>query len=195
LQSDIRAIGTQQPVPAVAPPSELVASAPIGSENYQPLLSAVLERSFSTELAPPKFDNLLPNGGSVFQGYVWPAQGVLSSGFGWRWGRMHKGIDIAAPIGTPVVAAAPGVITYSGWNEGGYGNLVEITHPDGSVTLYAHNHRVLVSLGQRVNQGQQVAEMGSTGRSTGPHLHFEIHPAGSGAANPMAYLPRGGRES
>jgi murein DD-endopeptidase MepM/ murein hydrolase activator NlpD len=93
------------------------------------------------------------------------------------------------------VAAAPGVVTYAGWNDGGYGNLVEITHPDGSVTLYAHNHRVLVSLGQRVNQGQQVAEMGSTGRSTGPHLHFEVHPAGSGAVNPIALLPgRNGRQ-
>jgi murein DD-endopeptidase MepM/ murein hydrolase activator NlpD len=195
LQADIRAIGaTQKAVPApTASQADLVASAPIGSENYQPLLSAVLERSFSTNLTPPKFDNLLPNGGSVFQGYVWPSQGVLSSGFGWRWGRMHKGIDIAAPIGTPVVAAAAGVVTYAGWNDGGYGNLVEITHPDGSVTLYAHNHRVLVSLGQRVGQGQQVAEMGSTGRSTGPHLHFEIHPAGSGAVNPIAFLP--GRNS
>ncbi|RAQ40206.1 peptidase M23, partial [Arthrospira sp. O9.13F] len=108
----------------------------------------------------------------------------------WRWGRMHRGIDIAGPVGTPILAAAPGVVIFSGWNSGGYGNLVELEHPDGSVTLYAHNHRNLVSKGQKVTQGQLIAEMGSTGFSTGPHLHFEIHPTGNGAVNPMALLPR-----
>jgi murein DD-endopeptidase MepM/ murein hydrolase activator NlpD len=102
---------------------------------------------------------------------------------------MHKGIDIAGPIGTPIYAAADGIVTFAGWNAGGYGNLVEIEHPDGSLTLYAHNHRILVREGQNVSQGEQVAEMGSTGFSTGPHLHFEIHPSGQGAVNPIAYLP------
>ncbi len=124
-----------------------------------------------------------------FNGYIWPARGTLTSGYGWRWGRMHKGIDIAGPTGTPIVAAAPGVVTYSRWNPGGYGNLVELTHPDGSQTLYAHNSRLLVREGESVTQGQQIAEMGSTGFSTGPHLHFEIHPSGQGAVNPMALLP------
>jgi murein DD-endopeptidase MepM/ murein hydrolase activator NlpD len=124
-----------------------------------------------------------------FNGYIWPAKGVLTSGYGWRWGRMHKGIDIAAPIGTPIVAAAPGVVVSAGWNSGGYGNLVELQHPDGSVTLYAHNNRILVRRGQEVAQGQQISEMGSTGRSTGPHLHFEVHPNGRGAVNPIALLP------
>ena len=101
---------------------------------------------------------------------------------------MHRGIDIAAPVGTPVVAAAPGVVITSGWNDGGYGNLVEIQHPDGSITLYAHNNRNLVRVGQQVDQGQQIAEMGSTGYSTGPHSHFEIHPSGQGAVNPLALL-------
>jgi murein DD-endopeptidase MepM/ murein hydrolase activator NlpD len=86
------------------------------------------------------------------------------------------------------VASAPGVVVSAGWNDGGYGNLVEIQHPDGSVTLYAHNNRILVRSGQQVDQGQQIAEMGSTGYSTGPHSHFEIHPAGQGAVNPMTYL-------
>jgi YD repeat-containing protein len=103
---------------------------------------------------------------------------------------MHSGIDIAAPIGTPIMAAAGGVVITAGWNDGGYGNLVEIRHPDGSVTLYAHNDRILVREGQQVAQGEQVSEMGTTGFSTGPHLHFEVHPNGAGAVNPIAMLPR-----
>ncbi|WP_366524857.1 M23 family metallopeptidase [Acaryochloris sp. IP29b_bin.137] len=123
------------------------------------------------------------------QKYIWPAKGILTSGFGWRWGRPHRGIDIAAPVGTPVVAAAPGIVTTAGWNRWGYGNLVEIRHPDGSLTLYAHNHRIKTRVGQSVYQGQQIAEMGSTGRSTGPHTHFELHPSDKkGAINPVPFL-------
>ncbi|MFP4009591.1 MAG: M23 family metallopeptidase, partial [Spirulinaceae cyanobacterium] len=113
----------------------------------------------------------------------------FTSGYGRRWGRMHRGIDIAGPTGTPIVAAASGEIIVAGWNSGGYGNLVDIRHPDGSMTRYAHNSKLLVRKGQWVQQGQQIALMGSTGYSTGPHLHFEIHPNGRGAANPIAYLP------
>lgn len=131
----------------------------------------------------------LPEPAELFQGYMWPARGVFTSGFGMRWGRMHKGIDIAGPIGTPIMAAATGIVTFAGWNSGGYGNLVEIEHPDGSFTRYAHNHRILVSAGQEVIQGQLIAEMGSTGNSTGPHLHFELYPPGTDAADPLAYLP------
>lgn len=135
-------------------------------------------------------DDYLPDAPMRFNGYIWPSKGVLTSGFGRRWGRMHKGIDIAAPVGTPIMASAPGEVITAGWNSGGYGNLVKVRHPDGSVTLYAHNSRLLVRRGQKVEQGQQIAEMGSTGYSTGPHLHFEIHPSGSGAKNPMAFLPK-----
>lgn len=168
---------------------QVIAVAPLGSENYEPLVQSLLGQTVSPDLPPLTADPYLPDG-TVAQGYIWPAKGVLTSGFGWRWGRMHKGIDIAGPVGTPIVAAASGVVVSSGWNSGGYGNLVEIEHPDGSVTLYAHNNRLLVNEGQWVQQGQQIAEMGSTGFSTGPHLHFEIHPSGQGAVNPMAYLPR-----
>ena len=125
----------------------------------------------------------------LFDGYMWPAKGTLTSGYGWRWGKMHKGIDIAAPIGTPIMAAAAGEVIFAGWNSGGYGNLVKLQHSDGSVTFYAHNNRVLVHNGQKVKQGQLIAEMGSTGRSTGPHLHFEIRPNGTTAINPIARLP------
>lgn len=122
--------------------------------------------------------------------YTWPAQGELTSGYGMRWGRMHKGIDIAAPVGTPIVAAAPGTVVYSQWNEWGYGYSVEILHSDGTVTFYAHHSSNAVSVGEEVSQGQQIAEMGSTGLSTGPHLHFEIHPPGREAADPVEFLPK-----
>ncbi|MGB5596164.1 MAG: LysM peptidoglycan-binding domain-containing M23 family metallopeptidase [Crocosphaera sp.] len=135
-------------------------------------------------------DDYLPDAPMRFTGHIWPSKGVLTSGFGPRWGRMHKGIDIAAPVGTPIMASAPGEVISAGWNSGGYGNLVKVRHPDGSITLYAHNSRILVRRGQKVDQGQQIAEMGSTGYSTGPHLHYEIHANGRGAQNPMAFLPK-----
>ncbi|MEG3849870.1 peptidoglycan DD-metalloendopeptidase family protein [Microcoleus sp. herbarium19] len=171
----------------------VVATAPLGAEGYDPLSNPSLGRMVSPELPPLSgADTYLPNGSKQqsANGFIWPAKGVLTSGYGWRWGRMHKGIDIAGPIGTPIVAADSGVVTYAEWNDGGYGYLVEITHPDGSETIYAHNSRILVQKGQRVDRGEQISEMGSTGFSTGPHLHFEIHPAGSGAVNPMAFLPK-----
>jgi murein DD-endopeptidase MepM/ murein hydrolase activator NlpD len=144
----------------------------------------------SPELPPlPGADTYLPGGSIPSKGFIWPAKGILTSGYGWRWGRMHKGIDIAGDIGTPIVAVDSGVVSYAKWNDGGYGYLVEITHDNGSLTLYAHNNKILVKEGQRVTQGEQISEMGSTGFSTGPHLHFEIHPSGQGAVNPMALLP------
>lgn len=171
----------------------VVATAPLGSQGYDPLSNPSLGQMVSPELPPLSgADTYLPKGSrqQSANGFIWPAKGVFTSGYGWRWGRMHKGIDIAGPIGTPIVAASDGVVTYAQWNDGGYGYLVEITHPDGSETVYAHNSRILVQKGQRVAQGEQISEMGSTGFSTGPHLHFEIHPAGSGAVNPMAFLPK-----
>jgi murein DD-endopeptidase MepM/ murein hydrolase activator NlpD len=121
--------------------------------------------------------------------YIWPAKGTLTSGYGWRWGRMHKGIDIANSTGTPVYAAADGVVASAGWNRGGYGKLVEVRHANGSVTRYAHNSKILVQVGQEVQQGNTIALMGSTGFSTGPHTHFEIRPGGQEAVNPVAFLP------
>jgi murein DD-endopeptidase MepM/ murein hydrolase activator NlpD len=127
--------------------------------------------------------------GTTTLGFSWPAAGKLTSRFGRRWGRMHKGIDIAGPVGTPINAAADGTVISAGWNSGGYGNLVEIKHSDGTTTRYGHNSRLSVSVGQTVRQGQQLAEMGSTGHSTGSHLHFEIRPTGGSAVNPIALLP------
>ena len=151
--------------------------------NLQPNL--LEENAVALNLPPlPDSDEYLP---SAFDGYMWPAKGVLTSGYGWRWGRMHRGIDIAAPVGTPIVAAASGEVISAGWHSG-YGNLVKLEHLDGSVTLYAHNHRNLVSHGQKVNQGEQIAEMGSTGYSTGSHLHFEVHSKNQEVLDPLALL-------
>lgn len=130
----------------------------------------------------------VPYPGALTPGsYACPCTGTFTSGYGWRGGRMHQGIDIAAPVGTPIYASAPGQVTFSSWNNGGFGNLVKIRHPNGDQTLYAHNSRLKVSSGQTVTQGQHIADMGSTGRSTGPHLHFELHISGR-AVNPLPYL-------
>ncbi|MDP8965141.1 MAG: peptidoglycan DD-metalloendopeptidase family protein [Cyanobacteriota bacterium] len=180
--------------PPLAAPRGLVATAPAPAESYNPAVRTRVGQTVSPELPPISAPDISqPGNPNQISGYIWPTKGVLTSGYGRRWGRMHKGIDIAAPVGTPVVAAAPGVVVTAGWNSGGYGNLVEIQHPDGSLTLYAHNNRILVRRGQEVAQGQQISEMGSTGFSTGPHCHFEVHAAGRGAVNPIALLPRGSK--
>lgn len=183
------------PLPVASPTSKSqdssrVAVAPVATNADEILNNPEIGKIVSPGLPPlGKADTYLPGGSMEFTGYSWPARGAMTSGYGPRWGRMHRGIDIAAPTGTPIVAAAPGVVTYAEWNSGGYGYLVEIEHPNGSITVYAHNSEILVRKGQEVSQGELIAKMGSTGRSTGPHLHFEIHPKDSGAVNPMAYLP------
>ncbi len=175
-------------------PKARVATAPSSVDASESLQSPKVKQ-VSPDLPPlATVDTYLPKPfetATGFKGYIWPTKvGALTSGYGRRWGRMHKGIDIAAPIGTPIVAAASGVVIKAGWNSGGYGKLVDIQHADGTFTRYAHNNRILVQAGQQVEQGQQISEMGNTGRSTGPHLHFEVHPAGKGAVNPIAFLRR-----
>lgn len=171
------------------PQEKSVSLTPISANGYNEILQLSAANSVTPQLPPLSSpEEYLPN--SYVKGYIWPAKGTFTSGYGWRWGRMHKGIDIAAPIGTPIVAAASGEVISAGWNSGGYGNLVKVRHPDGSVTFYAHNNRIYVRRGQRVRQGQQIAEMGSTGYSTGPHLHFEIRTNRNVAVNPIAHLPR-----
>jgi murein DD-endopeptidase MepM/ murein hydrolase activator NlpD len=119
-------------------------------------------------------------------GFIWPVRGTLTSAFGPRWGRMHEGIDIAGPSGTPIAAAAAGKVIVAGWS-GGYGNLVVIDHGGGMSTAYAHNSTIAVSVGQQVGQGSVIAGMGTTGNSTGVHSHFEVRVNGS-AVDPMGYL-------
>ena len=144
----------------------------------------------SDRVTPPLIDPLTPNRPAPNANYITPAKGTLTSGYGMRWGRMHKGIDIAAAVGTPIIASANGQVISSGWNSGGYGYLVEIRHVDGTVTKYGHNSKLLVSNGQAVTQGQAIALMGSTGHSTGSHCHFEIVLAGKGTVNPLSLISR-----
>ena len=116
----------------------------------------------------------------------WPVSGPVTSGFGSRWGRMHEGIDIAVGSGTPVHAAAAGTIIYAGWMEG-YGNLVVIDHGNGLSTAYGHNSSLASAVGQTVSAGQVIAYSGSTGHSTGPHVHFEVRVNGA-PVDPLGYL-------
>ena len=119
--------------------------------------------------------------------YIKPISGGrYTSGFGRRWGRMHKGVDWACPIGTTVYASCAGTVISASYN-GGYGNNVVISHADGRLTRYAHNSKLLVKVGQHVEQGEPIALSGSTGRSTGPHVHFEIYINGS-AVDPLKYI-------
>ena len=120
--------------------------------------------------------------------FAWPvAAGTLSSPFGMRHGTMHEGVDIAAPEGTPVRAAGSGAVIYSGRLRG-YGNVVILQHSGGYTTVYAHNERNFVRDGQMIERGQVIAEIGETGRATGPNLHFEVRYHNE-AENPMAFLP------
>jgi murein DD-endopeptidase MepM/ murein hydrolase activator NlpD len=120
---------------------------------------------------------------------IWPTSGDVSSRYGLRWGgsEFHAGLDIAAEMGTPVLATADGVVIDSGWNAGGYGYMVDIDHGNGIVTRYAHNSQLAVTEGMNVRKGQVVAYVGSTGYSTGPHLHYEVRINGR-TVNPENYL-------
>ena len=113
----------------------------------------------------------------------------MTSGFGMRWGRMHEGVDFAGPIGTPIYATADGVVTFAGW-QSGYGRLIRIQHEFGIETRYGHLNAIRVEVGQRVSRGDRIGDMGNSGRSTGPHLHYEIRVGGE-AINPMIYIRAG----
>ena len=115
------------------------------------------------------------------------AGAAFTSGFGWRWGKMHEGNDFATPVGTPVHSMSTGTVTFAGW-ESGYGNKVEITYWDGTLSVYAHLSSISVSVGDKVDPGEVVALSGNTGHSTGPHLHLEIHPNGGAAIDPAPWL-------
>ena len=142
-----------------------------------------------------EFAALLPNtpyalkGVSITVPSIWPARGEVSSPFGLRWNGsdFHPGIDIANDFGTPIVATADGIVTHAGWNAGGYGNKVDIDHGNGIMTRYGHAQSIVVRPGQQVRRGQIIAYMGSTGFSTGPHVHYEVRINGE-PVNPAPYL-------
>jgi lipoprotein NlpD len=117
---------------------------------------------------------------------IYPAQGIVSQGFRKY---QHEGIDIANASGTPILAAAGGKVIQVGWDDWGLGNAIKILHPNGQTTVYGHNRRILVNQGQQVNQGQIIAEMGSTGNSSAPHLHFEVRTNQIRTNRPVAVNP------
>ncbi|NYE57640.1 M23 family metallopeptidase [Carboxydothermus ferrireducens] len=119
--------------------------------------------------------------------FIWPARGGINSPFGERWGRIHEGIDIDGSTGDPVRASRDGVVTFAGW-EDGYGKLIVLDHAGPYKTRYGHLSKILVREGQRVEAGDIIGLIGSTGRSTGSHLHFEILINGN-PVNPLKYLP------
>ncbi len=122
--------------------------------------------------------------------FIWPvSKGVVTSKFGIRRGRRHDGIDIGAPEGTEIKAAADGTVLHVGNQQQGYGKLVIIRHADDMITVYAHNQENLVKEGIKVKQGQLIARVGKTGRATGPHLHFEIRKR-TKPRNPLYFLPK-----
>lgn len=116
----------------------------------------------------------------------WPLRGILYARFGKKGKDLHDGIDLAAPVGTPVKAAQSGTIIYAG-DQKGYGLIAIISHENGLVTLYAHNHDLRVKTGQKVQSGQVIATVGESGRTTGPHLHFEVRKDGV-PVDPLEHL-------
>jgi murein DD-endopeptidase MepM/ murein hydrolase activator NlpD len=118
-------------------------------------------------------------------GLIWPVNGPITSPFGWRWGRMHQGIDIGVGMGTPIKAAAAGTVIYCGW-ESGYGNLTVIDHGGNLATAYGHQSSIAVACGQQVAQGDVIGYVGCTGHCTGPHLHFEVRIDGN-PVDPLGY--------
>ena len=123
--------------------------------------------------------------------FVMPTKGIFTSGFGYRWGVLHAGIDIANSIGTPIRAVTDGVVIDAG-PTAGYGMWVKLRHADGTVTLYGHVNTTLVSVGQRVMAGDQIATMGNRGNSTGPHCHFEVLLGGTQRVDPVPWLAKRG---
>jgi len=128
---------------------------------------------------------------AIAQAHRWvsPVAGyTLTSGFGLRWGKMHPAQDLACPVGSPVHALSSGTVVFAGWSTEGYGNLVKIRYWDGTVSWMAHNSRLLVAVGDAVSPRHPVAFSGSTGHSTGPHVHLEIHPGDGSAVVPTTWL-------
>lgn len=123
--------------------------------------------------------------------FQWPLTTVavtIGSPFGARWGKPHEGIDLPAPVGTPVFAAADGRVVYAGHGVRGYGNMIVVKHAGDLLTVYAHNSALLVAQGQPVRAGDRIALVGQSGHATGPHLHFEVR-SGQIPRDPMNYLP------
>ena len=153
-----------------------------GEWVFIPLKRGLLAKVNETQPFDPKI--MLKTGD-----FLWPvpASNTISSGFGNRWGKSHEGIDISARVGSHIVATAEGVVVYEGSEIGGYGNITVIAHRNGFFSVYAHAKSNFTHQGQRVYRGQVIAQIGMTGRTTGPHLHFEIRKNGE-AIDPTNFL-------
>jgi len=155
-------------------------------------IAADLRSQIAQEIAEATGGVALPAGpmqSPSAAGFIWPVEGTVTSGFGYRWGRMHEGIDISVPEGTPIHAAADGtvILEQSEYESGGYGNYTCIDHGGGLSTCYAHQSSFAASVGARVSQGDVIGYSGNTGHSTGPHLHFEVRINGT-PTDPLGYL-------
>lgn len=167
------------------PAPAAIATGPAVHAERPPASPALRGGSAQDERAEPK--GMPPRDARAEAALAWPLKGVLYGRYGVRAGRRHDGIDIAAPEGTTVGAAAGGTVIFAG-EQAGYGAIVIVRHEGGLVTLYAHNSRLLVDEGARVHAGEPIAKVGQTGRTTGPHLHFEVRD-GTRPRNPLLYLP------
>jgi murein DD-endopeptidase MepM/ murein hydrolase activator NlpD len=148
-------------------------------------VAAQIRSAQATVSSSPTYSQASTDSSPSASGFIWPVSGPVVSPFGWRWGRMHEGVDIAAGYGSPIAAAASGTVIYAGWM-GGYGNLIIIDHGGGIATAYAHQSSFAVG-GGPVSQGQTIGHVGCTGHCFGPHLHFEVRVNGS-AVDPLGYL-------
>lgn len=155
-----------------------------GIEESRNVVSEKVTKEPKTQVVVKGTKELPPKKGTGT--FKMPTRGSLTSRYGSRWGRTHEGIDLAAPIGTTVTAADGGVVTWVG-TRGSYGKLIMVDHGGGFVTYYGHLSKYFVSKGDKVYKGQKIAAVGNTGRSTGPHLHFEIRKNGS-PVNPLKYV-------
>lgn len=153
-----------------------------GAWIFIPLKAGIIERFKDGNAYDPQ--RLILSGE-----FLWPvpSSNKMSSGYGMRWGKLHEGVDIPGHIGAHIVAAADGVVVYSGNEIGGYGNITVIAHKNGHFSVYAHAKTNLTKKGQRVFRGQVIAQIGMTGRTYGPHLHFEIRKNGE-PIDPAHYL-------
>ncbi|MDA1360642.1 M23 family metallopeptidase [Glycomyces luteolus] len=171
--ADIAALAAEASAPPAGSDGVSTADAPIGTATATEVASAERTSPVTGQDAQIKWTPMLD-------------EITITSLFGQRWGRNHNGVDFDAETGDPVYAAYPGTVTHAGW-ETGFGNLVVIDHGDGVETYYAHNSEVLVSEGDWVDAGGQIANAGNTGRSFGSHVHFEVHVNGE-PVEPLSYL-------
>jgi murein DD-endopeptidase MepM/ murein hydrolase activator NlpD len=166
--------------------SQLSASERAEAEEIDSLQASSAALTARIQAAQAQHSSSGPSSTPSSGGLIWPASGPVTSPFGFRWGRMHEGIDIGASYGSAIHAAASGTVIYCGW-ESGYGNLTVIDHGGNLATAYGHQSSIAVTCGQQVSQGQVIGYVGSTGHSTGPHLHFEVRINGA-PVDPMGYL-------